>query len=213
MLRYEQECWACGVSRVAGVDEAGRGPLAGPVLAVAIVLPRSRPWPAVDDSKKLSPRQRDRLATALRQLPGLTFGVGIVDAQLVDQLNILAATHLAMRQALANLGEGPTFVLVDGLPVPGLPLPSRAIVGGDGLSASIAAASILAKVARDQLMVDFDRQFPQYGFAKHKGYGTRQHLEALRCHGPCAIHRRTFAPVASCLEHPNRHQLQLPGLG
>ena len=198
---FEDEAWRRGVARLAGIDEVGRGPLAGPVVACACLIPiRPVDFPVVNDSKKLSERARVTLAAALRNLPDIHIGLGIVEPALIDQINILRATHLAMRRAVEDLPANPDFLLVDGRPVPGLPAPSQSIVKGDSKSAAIAAASIVAKVYRDQLMTDYDNQFPGYGFAAHKGYGTQAHLAALKTLGPSPIHRRSFAPVRRLIE-------------
>lgn len=187
---------ARGIFFVAGVDEAGRGPLAGPVVAAAVILPRDHAGLGLDDSKKLTARRRESLCSALTSDPGVRWAVAEASVPEIDRLNILRATHLAMARAVTLLHPAATHALVDGLPVTGLPVPHTALVGGDGLSWSIAAASIIAKVTRDRLMLGLDAQFPQYGFARHKGYGVREHLEALRLHGPSPVHRRSFAPVA-----------------
>jgi ribonuclease HII len=187
---------ARGLATLAGVDEAGRGPLAGPLAAAAAVLPADFSCPGLDDSKKLSPRQRESIYQVLTGDPRVIWSVALASAAEIDTLNILRATHLAMRRAVEGLGVTPDHCLIDGLPVRGFPWPHDAIVKGDGRSCSIAAASILAKVTRDRLMRELDAEFPQYGFAKHQGYGTKQHLEALRIHGPCCHHRRSFEPVA-----------------
>ncbi len=195
---FERALWADGYARVAGVDEAGRGPLAGPVVAAAVILPPGFDPAGVRDSKKLSPQARER-AFARIENEAIAVGVGLVEAAEIDRLNILRATHAAMRGALAALcAPPPDAVLVDGLPVPGLHPCCRALVKGDDKSVSIAAASIVAKVARDRLMTAFHDTFPVYDFARHKGYGTPQHLAALGEHGPCPLHRRSFAPVAQC---------------
>lgn len=194
-LDFERLAAAAGFLRIAGVDEAGRGPLAGPVVAAAVILPA---WPCplpVNDSKQLTEAQRSCLFAGLQQLPGIQIGVGIVAAAEIDELNILRATHKAMRLALVQLRPGADFALVDGLPVPGLPVPHRAVVKGDGRSQSIAAASIIAKVWRDRMMEQAELEWPGYGFARHKGYGTVAHLEALRRLGATPLHRRSFAPV------------------
>lgn len=181
---------------MAGVDEAGRGPLAGPVVAAAVVLPPEFDGPGLDDSKKLTPGRREALHAALTSHPDVVWAEARAEVEEIDRLNILRATHLAMARALASLPRPAEHALVDGRPVPGLPVPHTAIVGGDALSLSIAAASIIAKVTRDRLMTALDARFPEYGFARHKGYGVRDHLEALRRHGPSPVHRQSFAPVA-----------------
>lgn len=197
--RCEQAARASGFRLIAGLDEVGRGPLAGPVVAACVVLPPDFDLTGINDSKKLSERQRERAESRIRQ-EALAVGLGIVAPETIDRINILQATHQAMRLAFLSLSPTPDFVLIDGLPIPNFPCPAQqALVGGDGQSASIAAASIVAKVARDQMMRDYDAQYPQYGFAGHKGYGAAKHLAALREHGPCPIHRRSFAPVAACL--------------
>jgi ribonuclease HII len=211
LLQFEQHAWSDGHQRVAGVDEVGRGPLAGPVVAVAVVLPRHIDLPQVTDSKALSAQRRSELDRELRALPGITIGVGIVDPAEIDRLNILQATYAAMRAALTGLQPGADFALVDGNPVRDLPVPSRAIVKGDARSASIAAASIIAKVLRDRIMDDCESAYPGYGFAVHRGYGTRQHLDALRRLGPCPLHRRSFGPVANIINGGfYQPELQLP---
>ncbi len=184
---------------VAGVDEAGRGPLAGPVVAAAVILNPDRPIDGLADSKKLSARQRERLASEIRSR-ALAWSVGTAEPVEIDAINILAATMLAMRRAIASLSVTPHGVQVDGNRLPDLAfadlrLEGEAIVGGDGKVASISAASIIAKTHRDAIMVELDRTYPVYEFARHKGYGTRVHLDRLREHGPCPVHRRSFAPV------------------
>ncbi len=203
MLRFEQEAWAGGFLRVAGVDEAGRGPLAGPVVAAAVVFEKSfleeeasRSLAGLDDSKKLPASRREFFFALLSACPRAKIGVASASVEEIDALNILRATHLAMARAVAQLAPLPELALVDGLPVKGLPVPHRAIVGGDASSLSIAAASVMAKVTRDRLMVALAARYPAYGFERHKGYGTPAHLDALRRHGPCPAHRRSFAPVA-----------------
>ena len=203
MLRFEQEAWRAGTLRIAGVDEAGRGPLAGPVVAAAIVFDRDfleaeapRSLAGIDDSKKLPASRREFFHALLTACPHARIGIASASVEEIDSLNILRATHLAMARALGQIVPPPDLALVDGLPVNGLPVPHRAIVGGDAASLSIAAASILAKVTRDRLMVALAARHPEYGFERHKGYGTKAHLDALRRHGPCPAHRRSFAPVA-----------------
>ncbi len=194
-LAHEESLRARGFFLVAGVDEAGRGPLAGPVAAAAVILPEGFTHTLLDDSKKLTERKRQRLYTELTTRHDVRFAVTLLGAEEIDRLNILRATHEAMRRAVAQLVPSPDHVLIDGLPVRDFPRPYTALVGGDALSFSIAAASVIAKVTRDRLMLEMDARYPAYGFAKHKGYGTAQHLAALRTHGPCQIHRRSFQPV------------------
>ncbi|MFT0531816.1 ribonuclease HII [Castellaniella hirudinis] len=183
----------------AGVDEAGRGPLAGPVFAAAVVLDPARPIPGLADSKKLSAARREALAAQIRE-HALAWAVAQADVPTIDRLNILQATLLAMRQACASLSLAPQLILVDGnrLPV-GLPCPARALVGGDALEPAISAASILAKTARDACCLALHEQYPQYAFDRHKGYGTALHLARLTQYGPCPAHRRSFAPVRRLL--------------
>jgi len=194
-LRFESSLWQQGLTHVAGVDEAGRGPLAGPVVAAAVVFSPAFFLAGVDDSKKLSHERREQLypqiITNCR-----SYGVGIVAVEEIDRINIYQAAMLAMRQALAQLSPPAQHVLVDGRNIPQLELPQTSIIKGDGLSFTIGAASIIAKVTRDHLMLDYHHAFPAYGFDRHKGYATRSHLAALRQHGPCAIHRRSFRPRA-----------------
>jgi ribonuclease HII len=200
-LRYELELLERGLTSIAGVDEAGRGPLAGPVFAAAVIFPVEwiakglpKPLKKVNDSKQLTPQEREFFYARLTCASEVRFGIAHVEAPLIDQINILQATHRAMNLALAQLHPPPQHVLVDGLPVNSLTLPHTAIIGGDALSYSIAAASILAKVSRDRLMVELDGQYPGYGFARHKGYGTPQHVEAIQRLGACPIHRHSFSP-------------------
>jgi ribonuclease HII len=197
---FERVLWNRGATRIAGVDEAGRGPLAGPVVAAVAILPVR--WAAsglpdelegLNDSKQLTRLQREDFFAFLTACVEVESAVAQIDAAEIDAVNILQATHRAMNDALAKLN--PEHALVDGRPVKTLCVPQTAIVKGDARSYSIAAASVLAKVTRDRLMLDFDRQWPIYGFAAHKGYGTARHLAALAAHGPCPIHRRSFAPL------------------
>jgi len=202
LLQFERQAWGRGYLRLAGVDEAGRGPLAGPVVAATIVFDKAfleaeqyGRLKSVNDSKKLTPRERETLYGVLTQTCPCVWGVGIAVVAEIDALNILRATHLAMARAIAAVNPQPDFILIDGLPVPGIPVPSQSIVQGDGRSLSIAAASIIAKVTRDRMMLLLDQQYPQYGFARHKGYGTRMHMQALLENGPSPVHRRSFRPV------------------
>ena len=184
-----------GDDPVAGVDEAGRGPLAGPVVAAAVILDPSRPIAGLADSKTLTAARRERLAAQI-MADALCCSVAQADVQEIDRLNILQATLLAMQRAVAGLGIQPSYVLVDGNQLPRLPMQAQGVIRGDASVPAISAASILAKVMRDRLCQTLDVQYPHYGFARHKGYGTAQHLLALHLHGPCAEHRRSFAPVA-----------------
>ncbi len=199
-MEWESFAVAEGYARVCGIDEAGRGPLAGPVVAAAVILPAGYELPGLTDSKKLTARRREALFTALMEDERVCKCVASASVQEIDELNILRATHLAMRRAAEGLTASPAggvdFCLIDGLPVPNFPLPSRALVKGDSRSLSISAASILAKVTRDHYMEELDKLFPQYGFARHAGYGTKAHLAALAQHGVTEHHRRSFAPVA-----------------
>jgi ribonuclease HII len=185
-----------GVFPVAGIDEAGRGPLAGPVVCAAAILPLEVKPIGLDDSKKLTPRRRESLYLEITQNPAIRWAVVHISSEEIDRLNILRATHAGMRLAWEKLDPRPPHVLIDGLPVPDFPCPQTALVGGDGISLSIAAASVIAKVERDRAMMEYDRLYPEYDFAKHKGYPTAAHFAKLRQHGPCPIHRRSFAPVA-----------------
>jgi ribonuclease HII len=195
---FEQEARRCGYRRIAGIDEAGRGPLAGPVVAAAVILPVHARLAGVDDSKQLSEAERERLYPAiLDQAVGV--GIGLADAGEIDSLNILEATRLAMRRAIDNLAPAPDYLLIDAVTLPAVRIPLRPIVKGDALSLSIAAASIIAKVTRDHLMSAYHATFPQYNFLSHKGYGTAEHLQMLAQFGPCSIHRRTFAPVREAI--------------
>ncbi|MDR5887669.1 ribonuclease HII [Vreelandella janggokensis] len=180
--------------RLAGVDEVGRGPLVGSVVAAAVILDPARPIDGLTDSKKLTARRREALDNLIRE-HALAFTVAEASAAEVDQLNIYHATHLAMRRAIDGLAPAAEYLLVDGNRLPGHVLPGQAVVKGDARHPAIAAASILAKVARDAQMVALDMRYPEYGFARHKGYPTREHLSALAVHGPLADHRRSFAPV------------------
>ena len=180
---------------MAGVDEAGRGPLAGPVVAAAVILDQRQPIKGLADSKKLTALRREKLFDEIRA-KALCCSIAQASVEEIDRLNILQATLLAMRRAVEGLRLKPNKVLVDGNRLPDIGLPAQAIVGGDALVPAISAASILAKVHRDRWCLELDQLYPQYGFAKHKGYGTAAHLAALRAHGPCAVHRVSFRPVA-----------------
>jgi ribonuclease HII len=183
---------ARGLSRIAGVDEAGRGPVA----AAAVILPAGWRCDGLDDSKKLSAARRERLYETITGDPAVTWSLSFAEAEEIDRVNILRATHAAMARAVRGLAAVVEHCLIDGLPLREFAWPHDGIVKGDGRSLSIAAASIIAKVSRDRVMLEFAREFPQYGFERHMGYGTKAHLEALRLHGPCRLHRRSFQPVA-----------------
>jgi len=198
-FRYEKKLRAIGVARIAGIDEAGRGALAGPVVASAVVLPEKFRHRRLNDSKQLAPELREEIYCELISNPEVRWAVGIVDSIEIDRINILRASHRAMRLAIEALIEQPEHVLIDGLPVIPFPLPQTAIIDGDCISLSIAAASVIAKVMRDRMMRDFCAEFPQYSFSQHKGYGTELHLLKLHEFGPCPIHRQSFEPVAQPL--------------
>lgn len=192
--RFEARAWRAGLHRVAGIDEAGRGPLAGPVVAAAVVIAPDRRIAGLADSKVLAPERRVELYEIIVGR-AVAIGVGMADHETIDTVNILRATCLAMMRAVAELAVSPDFVLTDFVRLPELACPQQNLVHGDARCASIAAASIVAKVTRDRLMLEVDKQFPEYGFARHKGYATPDHLAALDRYGPCPIHRRTFAGV------------------
>ena len=191
MWQIEEEVSAEGYCAICGVDEAGRGPLAGPVCAAAVILPRDVDLPGLNDSKKLSDKKRRELYPMIME-KAIAYGIGFADEMEIDQINILQATYLAMERALQQLQVKPDFALIDGNRAKDFGLPVRTVVHGDSLSASIAAASVLAKVTRDDVMLKLAETYPQYGFEIHKGYGTKVHYEALREHGPCPIHRVSF---------------------
>jgi ribonuclease HII len=198
LLAFETPLWEAGVERIAGVDEAGVGPLAGPVVAAAVILPRSLRPRGLDDSKRLDEAARDRLAAEVKA-GALAWGVGIASHLEVDELNVYRAGLLAMRRAVEALDPAPHHLLVDARRVPGVPFPQQGIVKGDARCLSIAAASVIAKTTRDALMLEAEARFPGYGFARHKGYGAPEHLAALKALGPCELHRRSFAPVREAL--------------
>ena len=191
MWEIEHNCFAQGYKIVCGVDEAGRGPLAGPVCAAAVILPADAEIPCLNDSKKLSDKKRRELFPLIKET-ALAYGIGFADHQEIDEINILQATYLAMERALAQLQIKPDIALIDGNRAKDFGLPVQTVVKGDSLSASIAAASVLAKVSRDDLMLEMAEQYPEYGFEIHKGYGTKAHYAALAENGPSSIHRLTF---------------------
>ncbi|MDD4334458.1 MAG: ribonuclease HII [Desulfotomaculaceae bacterium] len=199
MFLYENDLKARGCHPVAGVDEAGRGPLAGPVVAAAVILPDDAVLLNLNDSKKLAPQKREYLAGQIERT-SLAWSVGVSSVEEIFSENIHQAGLKAMRRAVVGLAVKPAHVLVDGFKIDRLACPQTPIIAGDGLSASIAAASILAKVTRDRLMDSYHKLYPQYGFDRHKGYGTAEHLQALSDHGPCPIHRTGYRPVRECLQ-------------
>lgn len=195
LLQFETQCREKGFRLICGIDEAGRGPLAGPVCAGAVILPEDldieQELPGLNDSKKLTDKKRRELFHKIKER-ALAYGIGFASHEEIDRINILQATYLAMHRAVANMGINPEVLLVDGNRDPGFEVPTELIVKGDSRSASIAAASILAKVTRDDVMMEFAREYPQYDFDIHKGYGTKKHYAALTEHGMCPIHRRSF---------------------
>jgi len=195
---YEQErlLVSNGHHHIAGIDEAGRGPLAGPVVVGAVILPLGCHLPLLNDSKKLSAKHREELYHAIQEVAIAVQHV-VIDIATIDEINIYQATVLGMYRAIEKLSPQPQAVLIDAVPLPELSMPSLSLIGGDAISASIGAASIIAKVERDRLMEQLDEQFPQYGFAKHKGYGTADHMRAIQQYGPCPAHRRSFEPIKS----------------
>lgn len=194
-LRHERSLRKTGIEIIAGIDEAGRGPLAGPVVAAAVILPDKFRHKVLTDSKKLTPEVRAELYCEITANPKIVWAVSVVESEEIDRINILRATHQGMRRAVASLPVQPHHVLIDGLPVNPFPITQTALVGGDAKSFSIAAASIIAKVTRDRIMVEMDQRYPGYNFSQHKGYGTPEHLDRLMANGPCPIHRRSFLPV------------------
>jgi len=202
LWQHERLARAAGYLMIAGVDEVGRGPLAGPVVAACVILPEGFDLSGINDSKKLTEKQRERAEIRIRT-EAQAIGLGIVSPEIIDRINILQATREAMRMAFRLVSPTPDYVLIDGLPVPDFPcLVQKSVISGDSQSVSIAAASIVAKVARDQMMRDYAVLYPEYGFAGHKGYGAATHMAALREFGPCPIHRRSFAPVAASCRTP-----------
>ena len=198
MYAYERVAAEAGRTIVAGVDEAGRGPLAGPVAVAAVILPQECHLPRLNDSKKLSAAVREALYDEIVNA-AISYHVTLIDAETIDRMNILQATRMGMYEAIAALSPAPDEVLIDAVELPKLTMPSKSIIKGDAKSASIAAASILAKVTRDRLMEEYDNTYPHYGFAKHKGYGTREHIDAIRTYGVCPLHRKSFEPIRSIL--------------
>lgn len=195
-LTWERKLRGEGFRLIAGIDEAGRGPLAGPVTAAAVILPDDFAHAVLNDSKQLSPAKREALYAEITSSEAIVWCSGMASVAEIESLNILRASHLAMRRAVEGLSRKPDAALIDGLPVPNFPLRHEGVVKGDSASLSIAAASIIAKVERDREMLRLAIEYPEYGFEKHKGYGTKYHLTQLQRYGPCPIHRKTFRPVA-----------------
>ena len=189
LMLYERKYGDLGI--ICGIDEAGRGPLAGPVVAAAVILPKDRPILYINDSKQLSEKKREELYDVIMR-EAVAVGVGMASEKVIDDINILQATYRAMREAVSRLSVKPDVSLNDAVTIPELSLRQVPIIKGDAKSASIGAASIIAKVTRDRLMKEYDRLYPEYGFAKHKGYGSKEHIEALKLYGPCEIHRQSF---------------------
>ncbi|WP_026021678.1 ribonuclease HII [Bacillus timonensis] len=198
MTQYETHLYHKGFKRIAGVDEVGRGPLAGPVVAAAVILPQDAYLPGINDSKKLSENKREELFEQITEC-ATSIGIGIIPAKVIDDVNIYQATKQAMKQALLGLSEKPDHLLVDAMKIP-INIPQTSIIKGDAKSISIAASSIIAKVTRDRLMVRLGHDYPQYGFEKHMGYGTAYHLDALKKYGVTSEHRRSFAPIRELIE-------------
>jgi len=197
MYQYEQALYDQGITYIAGVDEAGRGPLAGPVVAAAVILKKGETFTYVNDSKKLSEKERERALIEIKE-KAIAIGIGISSVDEIDLINIYRASREAMLSALKQLKVKPEYILTDAMPME-IDTPMQAIIKGDAKSVSIAAASIVAKTTRDAYMLEMDKLFPQYGFAKHKGYPTKDHLEALKTYGPTPIHRKTYQPVKELL--------------
>lgn len=191
LIQMECECRQNGYRVIAGADEAGRGPLAGPVVAACVIMPEDRLVPGVNDSKKLTEEKREELYEKIIET-AIAYRTGIVGRDVIDEINILKATRLAFKQAVESLEVSPDYLYTDGIDKLDISLPWQAVVGGDGKVYSVAAASIVAKVTRDRLMREYDKEYPEYGFARHKGYGTAEHFEAIRKYGPTPLHRRSF---------------------
>ncbi len=189
--RFEEELYQQGYQYIAGIDEVGRGPLAGPVVTAAVILPRGCRIPGINDSKKLSAHKREELYEKITE-EAVSYAFGVVSPGEIDAVNILQATYKAMRISLETIEQKPDFVLADAVTIPGIEIPQRGIIQGDAKSISIGAASIIAKVTRDTMMEEMDKLYPEYGFAKNKGYGSAEHIAALKKYGPCPIHRRSF---------------------
>lgn len=199
LLKYERELYKNGITLIAGVDEAGRGPLCGPVVAAAVILPKNYHLDGLNDSKQLSEKKREEYYEVL-QREAISIGVGIVSPKIIDEINILEASRKAMYEALNNLDITPEYILSDAMSLNDIDIPSRPIIHGDALSLSIAAASVIAKVTRDHIMYELDKKYPEYNFKKHKGYPTKEHLELIKKYGVISEYRKTYKPVREILE-------------
>ncbi len=199
LLKYEKELYQKGITLIAGVDEVGRGPLVGPVVAAGVILPQNYSLPGLNDSKKLSAKKRATLFPVIMQ-EAISVGIGVVDHQVIDQINIYEASRLAMMKAIADLKVAPEYILTDAMPLKNISIPFQSIIHGDALSASIAAASIIAKVTRDEMMIELDQAHPEYGFKRHKGYPTKEHLANLKRLGPLSNYRFTYKPICDLIK-------------
>lgn len=197
MRQIEEKLYAAGIRHIAGIDEVGRGPLAGPVVAAAVILPADFDVLGVDDSKKLSEKKREKLYNLITKY-AVSYSIGVIDNFIIDEINILEATKLAMKRAVEGLKTTPEYILIDALTLKDIAIPQRGIIKGDRLSVSIAAASIVAKVTRDRIMDEYHLAYPHYGFDQNKGYGTKSHYEGIDCHGLCELHRRSFLKNYPC---------------
>lgn len=194
LLKYEKELYKEGITLIAGTDEAGRGPLVGPVVAAAVILPKNYFLDGLNDSKQLSEKKREKFFDIIIN-DAISVGVGVVDAKTIDEINILEASRLAMKKAISNLKVQPEYILSDAMKLEGINIPYKDIIHGDALSLSIAAASVIAKVTRDRMMIDLDKKYPMYGFKKHKGYPTKEHIENVKKYGVLEIYRFTYKPI------------------
>lgn len=207
MLKYEKELYEEGYSFICGTDEAGRGPLVGPVVAGAVILPKNYFLEGLTDSKKLSEKKREYFFKKIQD-EALAYGIGVVDAKTIDEINIYEASRLAMKKAIESMKIKPDYILTDAMPIPDYFAPVKPIIHGDGLSITIAAASILAKVTRDHLMLEMDQKYPEYEFKKHKGYPTKRHLELLKKYGPMEEYRFTYKPVHVLIDNGGSNEVE-----
>jgi len=198
MLNYEKELYAKGIELIGGVDEAGRGPLVGPVVAACVILPKNYSLEGLNDSKQLTEKKRDKYYDIIMK-DAISVGIGVVDAKTIDEINILEASRLAMKLAIDNMKIKPEYVLSDAMKLTNIDIPYKDIIHGDALSLSIAAGSVIAKVTRDRMMYELDKKYPEYGFAKHKGYPTKYHMEILKKYGPLENYRFTYKPVSDLI--------------